>query len=136
MLSNEIKKQIFLMSCAGWFDSEIKANLVGRRDDDGNKFIDDELYQAVMVDLADEVNAYIEECKPFCEAYWTNLARQYIVAGVGDVRINSSVWSAVMAQKFGWKQKSEVEHTGSVELIQRIKSARERVFGQSNGQNN
>ncbi len=57
----------------------------------------------------------VKECKALCQVWWERTGRR--MAG-GEAEGNATVWIFNMKNRFGWKDKSEVDHSGSVAVTQ------------------
>lgn len=57
-----------------------------------------------------EFSATVKNCKALCETWWEKNGRRMAGGGPG----NAAVWIFNMKNRFGWKDKQEVEHSGHV----------------------
>jgi hypothetical protein len=53
----------------------------------------------------------VKECKALCEMWWEKQGRK-MAAGTADG--NATVWIFNMKNRFGWKDKTETEHSGTI----------------------
>ena len=56
----------------------------------------------------------VKECKALCQVWWERTGRKMTMGADG----NATVWIFNMKNRFGWKDKSETEHTGTVQVTQ------------------
>lgn len=55
----------------------------------------------------------VKECKQLCCVWWEKHGRKM---AAGTAEGNSTVWIFNMKNRFGWKDKIETEHSGSIAL--------------------
>ncbi|MNY26405.1 hypothetical protein D3C86_1602520 [compost metagenome] len=58
-----------------------------------------------------EFSATVKDCKALCEMWWERQGRKLSTGAKG----NAVVWIFNMKNRFGWRDKQEVEHSGRVE---------------------
>ena len=56
----------------------------------------------------------VKECKALCQVWWERTGRKMTMGADG----NATVWIFNMKNRFGWKDKTETEHTGTVQVTQ------------------
>lgn len=57
----------------------------------------------------------VKECKALCQVWWERQGRKM---SAGEAEGNATVWIFNMKNRFGWRDKTETEHTGSVGITQ------------------
>jgi len=57
-----------------------------------------------------EFSQTVKTCKALCEMWWERHGRKMAAGAPG----NSAVWIFNMKNRFGWKDKQEVEHSGHI----------------------
>lgn len=55
----------------------------------------------------------IKECKMLCQTWWERTGRNMAKGAEG----NSAVWIFNMKNRFGWKDKQEIEHSGGLAIV-------------------
>ena len=76
--------------------------------------IGDSAWETLIEDDSD-FHRTVKECKALCQVWWERTGRK--MAG-GEADGNATVWIFNMKNRFGWKDKTETEHTGSVAVTQ------------------
>lgn len=103
-LPDNWKDLILGMSYQGYSEAEIRAELTMN----GKKFNHNLWYS--LQDRDKEFQETITIGKVLCEAWWTSQARK----GLRSKSFQSFIWFCNMKNRFGWKDKTDVEHSGSV----------------------
>lgn len=88
------------MARDGASDVELRAEL-GISDDLWYRWIDDE----------PEFARTVKACKQLCQVWWEKTGRK--MAG-GQAEGNATVWIFNMKNRFNWRDKQDVEHSGQV----------------------
>ena len=57
----------------------------------------------------------VKECKDLCQVWWERQGRKM---SCGESDGNATTWIFNMKNRFGWKDKTETEHTGNVAVTQ------------------
>ena len=72
--------------------------------------ISDDLWYRWIAEDA-EFSRTVKECKLLCQIWWERHGRKM---AAGSAEGNATVWIFNMKNRFGWKDKVETEHTGSI----------------------
>lgn len=67
-----------------------------------------------LLEDSEDFRVTIREAKALCEHWWEERGREMAMGLEG----NSTVWIFNMKNRFGWKDKTETEHSGSVAVTQ------------------
>ncbi len=67
-----------------------------------------------LLEDSEDFRETVKEAKALCEHWWEERGREMAMGLEG----NSTVWIFNMKNRFGWKDKSETEHTGTVQVTQ------------------
>lgn len=65
------------------------------------------------IDEDEEFSGAVKECKQLCQMWWERTGRK--MAG-GEADGNATVWIFNMKNRFNWRDKQDVEHSGQVDL--------------------
>lgn len=104
-------KQIIMEKCAeGWSEAEIKAHLCMK----GKRF-SDPIWDSLKEKDAEFVDA-IRKGKVLCEAWWTKQSRK----GIRSKHFQSFLWFCNMKNRFGWKDKTEIDHGVTDETYEKM----------------
>lgn len=97
------------MSVEGKSDVQIRAALCGTSIN---------LWQALKK-RDQEFGSILEQGKVLCESWWQNQAHDNLKSR----SFNCVLWYMNMKNRFGWKDKSEMKHTGDFTFAQMVKVA-------------
>jgi len=67
-----------------------------------------------LLEDSEDFRETVKEAKALCEHWWEERGREMAMGSEG----NATVWIFNMKNRFGWKDKTETEHTGSVAVTQ------------------
>lgn len=67
-----------------------------------------------LLEDSEDFRETVKEAKALCEHWWEERGREMAMGLDG----NATVWIFNMKNRFGWKDKSEVDHSGSVAVTQ------------------
>jgi len=68
-----------------------------------------------LIEDDDDFRRTVKECKALCQVWWERQGRKM---SCGESDGNATTWIFNMKNRFGWKDKTETEHTGSVAVTQ------------------
>jgi hypothetical protein len=109
-LPDNWKDIIFEMSAKGCSEVEIRARFCW----DGVKFCHATWDKLKERDL--EFLATIQKAKVLCQAWWEKVAR----VSLHDPDFQTGNWYANMKNRFGWRDKQEIEHTADNDLAETL----------------
>lgn len=67
-----------------------------------------------LLEDSEDFRETVKNAKALCEHWWEERGREMAMGSEG----NATVWIFNMKNRFGWKDKTETEHTGSVAVTQ------------------
>lgn len=76
--------------------------------------IGDSAWETLIEDDSD-FRRTVKECKDLCQVWWERQGRKM---SCGESDGNATTWIFNMKNRFGWKDKTETEHTGNVAVTQ------------------
>lgn len=62
-----------------------------------------------------EFSAAIKAGQRLSEAWWEKIARENLIYSPRGTQLNATLWYMNMKNRFGWRDKQEVEHSGNAE---------------------
>lgn len=62
-----------------------------------------------------EFSAAIKIGEELSEAWWMGIARENLIERFQGSKLNATLWYMNMKNRFGWKDKQEIEHSGDKE---------------------
>lgn len=68
-----------------------------------------------LIEDDDDFRRTVKQCKDLCQVWWERQGRKM---SCGESDGNATTWIFNMKNRFGWKDKSEVDHSGSVAVTQ------------------
>lgn len=68
-----------------------------------------------LIEDDDDFRRTVKECKALCQVWWERQGRKM---SAGEADGNATVWIFNMKNRFGWKDKSEVDHSGNIGVTQ------------------
>ena len=107
------QQTIFEMSAQGCSDVEIRAAFCW----DGKSF-NHNAWDGMMEREAEFLTT-IKKAKVLCQAWWEKVSRE----GLHDPNFQTGNWYANMKNRFGWKDKVDIEHGVSDKLLEKYKEA-------------
>lgn len=111
-LPKDWKNIIMEKASLGWSQVEIKAHLCTL----GGKFSDD-LWEALK-ERDTEFSDTIKKAAVFCEAWWIAQSRK----GLKSRYFQAFIWFCNMKNRFGWKDKTEIDHGVNDETLEKYKN--------------
>ncbi len=107
------KQRITDMAAKGCSDAEIKADLMGS---DGQKYSSVERIFYALKQRESEFAKCLLSAKELQKAYWEKMARE----GMFTKNFNGFVWFQSMKNRFGYKDKTEIDHGISDNLFEKF----------------
>jgi len=68
-----------------------------------------------LIEDDDDFRRTVKQCKDLCQVWWERQGRKM---SCGESDGNATTWIFNMKNRFGWKDKTETEHTGTVQVTQ------------------
>jgi hypothetical protein len=93
------------LASEGASDIEIRVALGCISDDLWYRFIEEE----------PEFSRAVQECRLLCQTWWEKTGRLHLVTEKGE-SFNNGVYALHMKNRFGWREKQEVENKGGLTL--------------------
>lgn len=125
-LNPDWRDTMLQLASQGYSDVEIRAALcyVDHEDDYGK-------YRSFSIQRWNRLQDRVEEfavtykiCRVLCEAWWMMKGRR----GIDSTYFNTAVWFINMKNRFGWKDKQEIQHNIQKTLADQIAKGRQRVL--------
>lgn len=116
-LPDNWRESILNMMAQGMSDVEVRANLCLSTGTFNHR-----IWYALQ-ERDKEFCETIQIGRILCQAWWERVGRE----GLKEQVFQTGCWYANMKNRFGWRDKAEVDHTGEVYLSERLKESEDRV---------